>query len=115
MDDTARRHGVDPARVAMLVEQVGLSPDLLGRRPDQVSGGELQRVAVVRAMLTRPVLLLADEATSRLDLLTQQVTVEALMGQVVEDGCGLIVVTHDEALAGALTEHRITLGDDPRR
>ena len=37
------------------------------------------------------------------------------MGQVVEDGCGLIVVTHDEALAGALTEHRITLGDDPRR
>ena len=115
VDDTARRHGVDPARVATLVEQVGLSPDLLGRRPDQVSGGELQRVAVVRAMLTRPVLLLADEATSRLDLLTQQVTVEALMGQVVEDGCGLLVVTHDESLAAALTEHRITLGDDPRR
>lgn len=63
----------------------------------------------------RPVLLLADEATSRLDLLTQQVTVEALMGQVVEDGCGLLVVSHDEALAAALTEHRITLGDVPRR
>lgn len=109
LHDVARRHGaVD--RVEALIDRVGLSPALLGRRPDQVSGGELQRVAVVRAMLPRPVLLLADEATSRLDLLTQQTTVEVLMDQLVEDGCGLLLVTHDRDLAEALTDHRVDLG-----
>lgn len=108
--DVARRHGVPLAEVEGLLDRVGLPASLLDRRPDQVSGGELQRVAVVRAMLTRPVLVLADEATSRLDLLTQRTTVEVLMDQVVEDGCALLLVTHDEALAAALTEHTVTLG-----
>lgn len=107
--DVARRHGA-LHRVDPLLDRVGLPPALLQRRPDQVSGGELQRVAVVRAMLPRPVLLLADEATSRLDLLTQQTAVEVLMDQLVEDGCGLLLVTHDRDLAQALTEHRVDLG-----
>ena len=107
--DVARRHrALD--RVDPLVERVGLSPALLARRPDQVSGGELQRVAVVRAMLTRPVLLLADEATSRLDLLTQQATVQVLQDQLEDDGCALLLVTHDEDLAAALTDQRVVLG-----
>lgn len=109
LHDVARRHGALD-RVGPLLDRVGLPAALLERRPGQVSGGELQRVAVVRAMLPRPVLLLADEATSRLDLITQQTTVEVLVDQLVEDGCGLLLVTHDEPLAGALTEHHVALG-----
>lgn len=108
--DVARRHGVPLAQVEALLDRVGLPGSLLQRRPGQVSGGELQRVALVRAMLTRPVLLLADEATSRLDLLTQRTTVEVLMEQMTQDGCALLLVTHDDDLAGALTEHRLELG-----
>lgn len=108
--DVVRRHGSDPARLPGLLEQVGLSPDLLARRPDRVSGGELQRVAVVRAMLARPSLVFADEATSRLDLVTQETTAEVLATELLETGCALLVVTHDAALAGALTDRHVRLG-----
>lgn len=109
LHDVVRRHGAPEARLADLLERVGLSPGLLRRRPDQVSGGELQRVAVVRAMLTRPVLVLADEATSRLDLLTQETTVDLLAGELAATGCALLMVTHDAALAAAVTDRRVDL------
>lgn len=107
--DVVRRHGATHAQLTALLEQVGLSPDLLLRRPDQVSGGELQRVAIVRAMLTRPALVLADEATSRLDLATQETTVDVLMTELTRTGCALLLVTHDEALAAAVTQHRLPM------
>lgn len=105
----ARRHGVPVARVASLLDEVGIPPDLLRRRPGQVSGGELQRVAVVRAMLTDPVLLLADEATSRLDQATQQVTTDVLLREVSASGCALLWVTHDDDLAAAVAHRRVDL------
>lgn len=108
--DVMRPHGVAHDRVRSLLEQVGLPAEILRRRPGQVSGGELQRIAIVRAMLTRPVLVLADEATSRLDLATQETTMDLLMTEVAESGCALIVVTHDRDLAHAVTDHRLDLG-----
>lgn len=111
MRDVARRHDVADAGVAALLEQVGLDPQILDRRPDQVSGGELQRIAIVRAMLPRPALIFADEPTSRLDLLSQQLTMDVLMGELDQTGCGLLFVTHDDALATAVTDRCLDLGE----
>lgn len=107
--DVVRRHRADPARVEVLVEQLGLDPALLGRRPGEVSGGELQRLAVIRAMLVEPRVLFADEPTSRLDLLTQEETVGCLMDQVVEHDAALVLVTHDLDLAAAVADRHVSL------
>ena len=90
---------------------VGLHPGLLARRPAQVSGGELQRLAIVRAMLLDPALVFADEATSRLDLVTQERTMRCLMSELTEAACALLLVTHDRELADAVCDHHLQLGE----
>ncbi len=109
MADVVRRHDVASARCSELMAAVGLPTDLLDRRPGQVSGGELQRLAIVRAMMTRPALVFADEATSRLDLITQEVTADCLMTELSNSGCALLLVTHDAELAAAVAEHHLEL------
>ncbi len=92
--DRARRR----RRVDELLAYVGLE----ARRhhlPSQLSGGEMQRVAVARAIANRPRLLLADEPTGELDERTGAQIAE-LLDQVHRDGMTLIVVTHDAGLAG---------------
>ncbi|NKX54429.1 ABC transporter ATP-binding protein [Arthrobacter mobilis] len=110
--DLLRRHRLDPARLDELLPALRLQPELLGRLPGQVSGGELQRLAVIRAMLLEPALLFADEPTSRLDLITQEETICALMEQVDRQDCALVLVTHDESLAHAVAGRRLQLGQD---
>lgn len=114
--DVVRRHTVAPERVRSLLNAVGLPEQLLDRLPGQVSGGELQRLAIVRAMLPRPALVLADEATSRLDLVTQALTADCLMTELADHDCALVLVTHDRDLAGAVADHVLELGgpDGPR-
>jgi putative ABC transport system ATP-binding protein len=88
------------ARVAELLAQVGL-PDLAGRFPETLSGGEQQRVAVARALAHRPALLLADEPTGNLDEATGQRIVELLVGLAREQDATLVVVTHSTRVADA--------------
>jgi peptide/nickel transport system ATP-binding protein len=107
--DVLRRHRLEAARMEGLVAAVGLEPGLLARRPGQVSGGELQRLAIVRAMLLEPTLVFADEPTSRLDLVTQEQTVRCLMEQVDDLDCALVLVTHDEALARTVADRHLAL------
>ncbi|MFC7485292.1 ABC transporter ATP-binding protein [Knoellia sp. CPCC 206453] len=109
LHDVARRFDVGWSRVIGLLDEVGLSARLLERRPGQVSGGELQRIAIVRSMLASPRLVIADEATSRLDLLTQQATVRALLSEVDASGSALVLVTHDRDLARACTDRVLDL------
>jgi lipoprotein-releasing system ATP-binding protein len=82
-----------------LLAEVGLS----GREkamPGQLSGGERQRVALARALVARPSILLADEPTGSLDTANAQ-AVSALMVQLArQHGAGVLLVTHDEAMAG---------------
>ena len=109
-DDVLRRHRLKPDRLEELMALLRLAPALLQRMPGQVSGGELQRLAIIRSMLLEPALVFADEPTSRLDLITQEETISGLMDQVDRLGAALLLVTHDEALADAVTQRRIPLG-----
>ncbi len=108
----ARHERVPPAletRARELLGRVGLE-QRLEHRPATLSGGERQRVAVCRALLLRPALVLADEPTGALDRETAQGLVDLLVELNREEGCALLVVTH----AGHLAERmgrRYTLRD----
>lgn len=88
-------------RARRLLERVGLS-ERLTHRPGQLSGGECQRVAVVRALINKPALLLADEPTGSLDHAAAEKLVELLAELNREEGVTLILVTHAPDLASRM-------------
>jgi len=91
----------DAIRVARgFLERLGV--DGVARQlPEELSAGQAQRVAVARALATRPALLLADEPTGQLDHATAEVVVAALIGAAA-DGAALLLSTHDERIATRL-------------
>ena len=82
---------------------------MLARRPSEVSGGELQRIALARALAVQPALLFADEPTSRLDPITQQDAMATLLDAVDDTGAALVLVTHDADMATAVGSHFVHL------
>ncbi|MFC4258821.1 ABC transporter ATP-binding protein [Marinobacter lacisalsi] len=98
----------DPqARARELLERVGLG-DRLTHTPRQLSGGEQQRVAIARAFACEPLILFADEPTGNLDNQTGQEIQDLLMDLNREQGTTLVMVTHDETLAGRC-QRRLTI------
>jgi predicted ABC-type transport system involved in lysophospholipase L1 biosynthesis ATPase subunit len=88
-------------RAARLLERVGLK-DRANYRPGQLSGGERQRVAVARALVNKPALLLADEPTGSLDRAAAEHLTDLLAELNREEGVTLVVVTHAATLAARM-------------
>ena len=110
--EVAALHRVAWSQAGALMERLRVNDTLLDRRPDAVSGGELQRIAIVRALLPGPAFLLADEPTSRLDPVTQRDTLDALRTATTERDCAVLLVTHDLALAAKMAVRGVSLGDN---
>jgi putative ABC transport system ATP-binding protein len=87
------------SRAEDLSQKMGLS-DKLKRNVTKLSQGEMQRVAICRALLTGPGLLLADEPTGNLDPKNKELTIEALFEYAEQNESTLVTVTHDHSLLG---------------
>jgi len=91
-------------RVAEALNLVGLA-NLARHLPEELSGGQAQRVAVARVLALRPRLVLADEPTGQLDHATGQHLMDTLMAATARIGAALVVSTHDRTVAARLDTH----------
>jgi cell division transport system ATP-binding protein len=100
------KHVIDQ-RVPEILEYVGLG-DKLNAYPDELSGGEQQRVSIARACVNRPLVLLADEPTGNLDPNTS-VDIMRLLDKVNRIGTTILMATHDQAIVDAMRKRVIEL------
>ncbi|WP_151759679.1 ABC transporter ATP-binding protein [Dictyobacter vulcani] len=98
-------------RAQELLEQVGLA-ERMGHSPARLSGGEQQRIAIARALINQPPVLLADEPTGNLDPTTGNEILQVLQSLREQHNQTLIIVTHDQNIAN-LADRRINLGTTP--
>jgi ABC-type glutathione transport system ATPase component len=103
-----RLHGATkaeaPDRAAEAMRQVLLSPDLMRRYPSQLSGGQLQRVAIALAIALRAEILLADEPTSALDVTVQAEVLDLLRDLRESIGMSILFISHDLAVVAELCD-----------
>ena len=95
LHDIIKLHKLSPPPLDKLALELGLSPGLLDRTATEVSGGELQRIALLRAMLLKPKFLVADEPTSRLDPITAEKVTRLLATKARAMNCTLLFISHD--------------------
>ena len=96
-------------RIVEVLELVGL-PDVLKKHPHQLSGGEQQRIAIARALINNPKLILADEPTGNLDTKTANQLHELFFKLRQEFGQTFIIVTHNPELAD-MADRKLTMKD----
>ena len=100
----------DDQRMVEVLVRVGLDPGFMDRVGDELSGGEMQRVCIARALLTDPEVLLMDEPTSALDPESRR-GIEHLAQELADEGLGILWVSHDLAQARRLANRTLVLVD----
>lgn len=111
--DTLRIHGdLSPrqrqARVAELLESVGMEPSRAAQRPDELSGGLRQRALIASAIALSPRLLIADEPTTALDS-TVTAGILDLLARLRDDGMAMLLISHDLAVVSRLATHIVVM------
>ncbi|GLC81843.1 ABC transporter ATP-binding protein [Lacrimispora brassicae] len=98
-----------------VIEGLGIEPEWLNRYPSEVSGGELQRFCIARALGGGTKFLLADEISTMLDLITQSQIWNFLISEVERRKIGLLVVSHSQGLLERVCTRRLDLGEEHRK
>lgn len=90
-------------------QNAGLQTEILSRYPDQISGGQAQRVAIVRGMLVRPKVMILDEPTSALDVSVQAQILHLLKDIQKENGMSYVFISHDPSVVEFMADRVIRL------
>ena len=96
-----------------LLEKLSLNKELLYKKPYELSGGQLQRCSILRAILMKPDLLLVDEPTSALDNIIAYDVINLLIKLL--DNCGILLITHDLDMATWCSDKIIRLEEDAKK
>ncbi len=96
-------------RIARVFERCGLSPELMRRYPSEVSGGQCQRAALARALAPEPCVLVCDEMTSALDVITQRRVLDLVRGIARERALCVLLIAHDLALVRAYADRVLVM------
>lgn len=88
---------------------VGLQPEILSRYPDQISGGQAQRVAILRGMLMDPKVMILDEPTSALDVSVQAQILHLLKGIQNENGMSYVFISHDTKVVEFMSDQVVKI------
>lgn len=111
MEDFLDLHQIGRRKYEKMLDRLNLTNEILSRDPGNISGGELQRCAILRVLLLNPVFLFADEPTSRLDPLTQKETLSLICSTAREINCGVLLVSHNYELLAKSCDRIIKLTD----
>ena len=100
-----------PAEHKAWLARFGIYPEHMNRYPAELSGGELQRMALARAMLLSPQLLILDEPTSMLDVISQAQVIQILRRVQETHHTGYLFITHNETLCKAFSQRVYTISE----